>query len=159
MVSSCDEEGGRRARGASLVAERWILIDADRPQSTETAISVSRPGGKLRMSAADAQAALGWTLEPEGLCRGEVCMPVRDRAGLVSGDGIDLEALASLLGRPLARDDGERMAVLGVSATERAARLASLEAPDFSLPDLSGKQHSLHQHRGKKVLLIAYASW
>ncbi len=36
---------------------------------------------------------------------------------------------------------------------------ATLEAPDFELPDLSGKMHRLSQHRGKKVLLIAYASW
>ena len=32
-------------------------------------------------------------------------------------------------------------------------------APDFSLPDLSGRRHSLSGQRGKKALLIAYASW
>ncbi|MCH7868912.1 MAG: redoxin domain-containing protein [Myxococcales bacterium] len=37
--------------------------------------------------------------------------------------------------------------------------LAGLAAPDFSLPDLEGTLHSLSDHRGKKVLLIAYASW
>ena len=47
----------------------------------------------------------------------------------------------------------------GVSAAERGARLNALEAPDFRLPDLSGAQHSLSEHRGKKVLLVAYASW
>ena len=26
-------------------------------------------------------------------------------------------------------------------------------------PDLEGKLHSLSDHRGKKVLLVAYASW
>jgi len=42
---------------------------------------------------------------------------------------------------------------------DRAAALDSGEAPDFTLPDLDGKLHSLSDHRGKKVLLIAYASW
>jgi peroxiredoxin len=37
--------------------------------------------------------------------------------------------------------------------------LASLDAPDFTLPDLDGHLHSLAGHRGKKVLLVAYASW
>ena len=31
--------------------------------------------------------------------------------------------------------------------------------PDFELPDLSGTLHRLSDHRGRKVLLIAYASW
>lgn len=38
-------------------------------------------------------------------------------------------------------------------------RLASLEAPDFTLPDLDGRPHSLSDYRGQKILLAAYASW
>jgi len=66
---------------------------------------------------------------------------------------------AEASGRPVAIDRAERAAYLGVSAAERAKMLASLEAPDFTLPDLDGRLHSLSQHRGKKVLLVAYASW
>ena len=32
-------------------------------------------------------------------------------------------------------------------------------APDFTLPDLEGRLHSLSEHRGKKVLLVTWASW
>jgi hypothetical protein len=71
----------------------------------------------------------------------------------------DLEEVATHLDRPLAVDLDERVAFLGVSARVRAARLASLEAPDFTLPDLDGRLHSLAEHRGKKVFLVAYASW
>jgi hypothetical protein len=84
---------------------------------------------------------------------------VRDRAGLETPDGIDLAAIAALLERPLALDAGERIAFLGASAAERGARLSSLEAPDFTLPDLAGVPHSLSDFRGRKVLLVAYASW
>ena len=75
----------------------------------------------------------------------------------VEGNALAKRAEAS--GRPVAVDRDERAAYLGVGAAERAKALASLEAPDFTLPDLDGRQHSLSEHRGKKVLLVAYASW
>ncbi len=31
--------------------------------------------------------------------------------------------------------------------------------PDFTLPDLSGKQWALSALRGRKVLIYAWASW
>ena len=39
------------------------------------------------------------------------------------------------------------------------ALLDTLEAPDFTLPGIDGTLQTLSDHRGKKVLLIAYASW
>lgn len=74
-------------------------------------------------------------------------------------EGIELARRAEASGRPVAVDLDERAAYLGVTARERAAVLASLEAPDFTLPDLGGRLHSLAEHRGKKVLLVAYGSW
>lgn len=74
-------------------------------------------------------------------------------------EGIELARGAQAAGRPVAVDLDERAAYLGVTARERAAALASLEAPDFTLPDLGGRLHSLAEHRGKKVLLVAYGSW
>jgi hypothetical protein len=74
-------------------------------------------------------------------------------------EGLHLVQRAEAAGRPVAVDLEERAAYLGVSARERAARLASLEAPDFTLPDLEGRLSSLSDHRGKKVFLVAYASW
>jgi len=74
-------------------------------------------------------------------------------------EGVDLAKRAEVGGRPVAVDVEERAAYLGVSASERARPLAALEAPDFTLPDLEGRLHSLSDHRGKKVFLVAYASW
>jgi len=131
------------------------LIDESRPT---TAAAVVRDGA-FRIPAETLQRAFGWELKPEGLCRDHVCVPVRDRGALVHDDGIDLAGVARLLGRPLAVDADEGVAVLGASATDRAQRLALLEAPDFTLPDLSGRLHSLRDQRGKKTLLVAWASW
>ena len=45
------------------------------------------------------------------------------------------------------------------SAADRSRDLESLEAPDFTLPDIEGKLHSLSDYRGKKVFLATWASW
>ena len=78
---------------------------------------------------------------------------------LDEAEGIARATKAGASGRPVALDREERAAYLGVSAADRARALSSLEAPDFTLPDLDGRPHSLSDHRGKKVLLVAYASW
>ncbi len=80
-------------------------------------------------------------------------------AGASGASEVDLAHLATRLGRPLALDASERAAYLGVSAAARARALASGEAPDFALPDLAGHVHRLGEHRGRKVFLVAYASW
>ena len=137
------------------MSEAFTLIDGSDAQGVEASVE----GGHVTLSPKAMEAALGWQLKPEGLCRGPVCIPVRDRSALERDGGIDLEALADALGRPLALDTDERAAALGTPAADRAQSMASLEAPDFTLPDLEGKPHSLSEQRGKKVLLIAYASW
>jgi hypothetical protein len=78
---------------------------------------------------------------------------------LGEADGVARATRAEASGRPVAIDRDERAAFLGVSAAERTRTLSSLEAPDFTLPDLDGRLHSLSEQRGKKVLLVAYASW
>ena len=123
------------------------------------ALDATVAGERVWIAPAALARATGWALKPEGLCREAVCVPVRDRAALVGADGVELAAFAAALGLPLALDLEERAAALGTPAAERGAALASLEAPDFSLPDLAGRMHTLSEHRGKKALLIAYASW
>ena len=121
---------------------------ADVPASTD--------GDRVRIAPEDLRDALGWELKPQGLCKDDRCIPLPSSA---AGDGLDLATLADLLGRPLALDLAERAACLGVAAAERARDLTSLDAPDFTLPDLDGRAHSLAGFRGKKILLVAFASW
>ena len=52
-----------------------------------------------------------------------------------------------------------------ITGLESARHLGALrawvrgEAPEFTLPDLEGRLHSLSDHRGVKVFLVAYGSW
>lgn len=119
----------------------------------------SSAGGRLVVEAGSLETAIGFVRKPEGLCRGDVCVPVRAGGGIVVDGGVDVTALAAVLGRAIAVDEEAGAAFLGAASAERADRLRSLEAPDFTLPDLDGRPHSLSEHRGKKVLLAAYASW
>jgi hypothetical protein len=74
-------------------------------------------------------------------------------------EGMERARRAEGSGRPVALDAAEGAAYVGISAEARGRQLASLEAPDFTLPDLDGRAHSLSTHRGKKVFLVAYGSW
>jgi AhpC/TSA family len=115
--------------------------------------------GGLWLSFADFEKATGWELKPQGLCLGEICVPIPpgkqwidERAGR-----IDLAAFAGYLGQPAVADAANGVWAFG-PATSPAAP-PGVEAPDFTLPDLDGNMHSLTDYRGKKVLLYCWASW
>jgi hypothetical protein len=61
--------------------------------------------------------------------------------------------------RPVLSNSSGDVFVLGAGAHERAQVLKSLQAPDFTLPDLDGTPHSLSDFRGKKVFLASWSSW
>jgi hypothetical protein len=133
----------------------FTLIDDGHPLT----VTVTSSDGTIRLSPERLQAALGYELKPESLCRGNTCFPVTDRASLLSDAGVDLARCADIVDRPLAIDVAERVAYIGVSAADRSTALVSGCAPDFTLPDLDGRLHSLSDYRGRKVLLVAHASW
>ena len=105
--------------------------------------------------------ASGWSLKPEGLCQGDVCVPVprQDATQYVNGAEVNIAAFWRLLDRPVLHDRAGSSWVLGATAGERATTLASLSAPDFALPDLDGHLHKLSDYRGKRVFLTTWSSW
>jgi hypothetical protein len=118
-------------------------------------------GGALWVPLDAVEQATGWQLKPEGLCRDEICVPAPParKAEFVRPDAVNLAAFWQHMGRPALHDATGETWVLGDAAGERAAALDTLEAPDFTLPDLNGKLHSLSDHRGRKVVLTTWASW
>jgi hypothetical protein len=118
-------------------------------------------GDALWLPAATAASATGWELKAEGLCKGPVCVPLppgRERE-LADGGRVDVAALWRHLGKPAVHSADGGVWVLGESADTRSAALRSLEAPDFALPDPAGGSHRLSDYRGRKVLLVTWASW
>ena len=144
------------------------IIYEERPHAIENAITTD---GKLYLELDEMARATGWELKPEGVCLGEMCVPIpaERRADFFLDHGargdrggaryFNFAALADLLGKPWAGDLKNRAWFFGTEAAARARALETLKAPDFTLPDLEGKPHSLHDHLGKKVFLVSWASW
>jgi len=126
-----------------------------------TEIQATDAGDQLWLSSESAEIATGWSLKPEGLCKGSVCVaiPAGRESEFIAGDKVDLAAFWRHMGRPVLHDEDGETWVLGESAVDRFVQLQSLEAPDFTLPDLHGEMHSLSDYRGKKVYLCTWASW
>ena len=109
----------------------------------------------------DAERTLGWTLKPEGLCCGDICVPLPEqRAHEYTREGaVNMAAFWRRMSKPVLHSRDGEIWLLGESAAARAAVLETLEAPDFTLPDVAGQAHALSDYRGKKVLLATWASW
>src|SRR5205823_15054333 len=107
-------------------------------------------------------AGTGLELTAAGFCRGSICIPIppERRTEFVRGDGdLNLAALARLRGQAVVHDDERRVWAFGAPSEARAANRSSLEAPEFTLPDLDGRLHSLSDRKSRKAVLIACASW
>lgn len=133
----------------------WVLLH----DSKSINAHLENLGDSLLLAPADLQALLGWQVKDNTLCREDRCLPLSLHPQLLQGDKVDLVALADLQQLPLTIDEQHAVLSIGESVEEQGDVLQSAIAPDFSLPDASGKLHKLSDYRGKKILLITWASW
>ncbi|HLM16633.1 MAG TPA: TlpA disulfide reductase family protein [Acidimicrobiia bacterium] len=103
--------------------------------------------------------ALGWTLKPEGLCRNDTCVPVHHPEALFVGQQLDVVKVAEALGRLSVVDADAAIVAVAIDQEQRRAVLDGLTAPDITLRDLNGEEHSLSEWGGRKRLLHAFSSW
>lgn len=98
----------------------------------------------------------GWDPKPQGLCRGEVCVPA---PGALRDDGtLDVEVASQRLGMPVVHDEAHDVWAVGpATATGRA--LSTVAAADPTLITRDGRPFKLSSLRGRKVLLVAWASY
>ena len=98
-------------------------------------------------------ARTGGRFEPEGACRGGLCVPLPQPPG----EWLDVVPVAERLGMPLLHDEDTGLWCLGPESLGRV--LQTVEAPDLRLPDWRGEPFALSSLRGRRVLLLAWASW
>lgn len=99
--------------------------------------------------------ATGWAIKPEGACKDDRCVPLDE--GVKRDDLIDLQAFAAQMQAALIHDEEAGLWCLGPEAGGRA--LSSAQTPDLVLPDVTGGLFQLRSLLGRKVLLVAWASW
>jgi hypothetical protein len=122
-------------------------------------VEATMVGERFLMSPVAFESLTGWTLKPEGLCRGDVCAPIFRTNDVLANGEVDLVGAAPLIGLTAVADAARGIAATSASASERAASMTSLQAPDFTLDDLDGRPVSLHDFERRKVLLLAWSSW
>ncbi len=116
-----------------------MLLDSDQPTVDEFA------------------QATGWRIEPQGACRGDVCIPLPNDV-TDADDRVNVDHIAELLGMGVVRDDDSGLTAVGpASNTGRA--LPTTEAPELVLPDFDGNSFDLRSLRGTKVVLVAWAPY
>jgi hypothetical protein len=135
-------------------------------QERESTAERAEPQGEeLWLTLPELTAVSGWQLKPEGVCKDEACVPVPDarRSALIregsTGALFNLTEFARWIEQPFAYDEKNAVWYFGPAAWDWKDRLASRLAPDFSLPDLEGHVHTISELRGKKLLLLFWASW
>jgi len=117
-------------------------------------------GSTNLIGVADFERFTGWDLRDEGLCSGDACVPVRDRAGAVPSPGVlDLDQVIPLLDRLHVIDHAARVVSVGSTQQARRDALISRRAPTFSLPALDGSMHSLEELRGRLTVLVTFSTW
>ncbi len=106
-----------------------------------------------------------FVLKPQGICLDELCIPVlqdRDSELFVNRQNqgwINVTGLADKLQQAHVTDYTDGIWSFGSMPLQRQSFFNAAEAPDFELADRDGNLISLSDFRGKKVLLLTWASW
>jgi hypothetical protein len=151
---------------AAPAGSRVVIYDGMTTEVAPPAAKIpAAEAGDLWVTLKDLTRATKFVLKPQGVCRDQLCFPIPKarRAAFLNKQGkvtwFNLSEFARLVRQPAAYDAESAVWYFGPRADEQNGFIESLVAPNFTLPDMNGKQHSLSDFRGKKVLLLTWASW
>jgi len=133
-----------------------VLFD-DRATALSAVRRDAHDASSLWISKRDLPRVNGFDVKPQGACRADVCVPIPK--SMLHGDWFDLTAFAKKAGEAVVADVDARVWSFGEIQALRGSFLTSREAPDVAVPDRRGHPVKLSDFRGKKVLLVTWASW
>ena len=147
---------------AKAETKPMTIIFDEKPTAVNVMLSESKD---VWLTMKDLKTATRYVVKPQGICRDELCFPIpkNRKAQFVNKQGktewFNLSEFARLVKQPAAYDEKQAVYYFGARPDAQNAHLNTLDAPNFTLPDMNGKPHSLADFHGKKVLLITWASW
>jgi hypothetical protein len=146
---------------AAATVRRIVVYDG-----IATEVTVAAEESKdLWVTMKDLARATRFVVKPQGVCRDELCFPIpkAKKSDFITKKGsvswFNLSEFARLVKQPVATDQQNGVWYFGARPDAENAYLESLEAPNFTLPDMNGRMRSLSDFKGKKVLLVTWASW
>ena len=119
----------------------------------------------LWVTSSDLPAASGFELKPEGACLDDICVPIRQTEDSdifitrQSTGWVNVTELARRVQQPMVADHETQTFSLGAIPVQRQSFVRDAMAPDFELTDWRGKTHKLSDFKGKKIMLLSWASW
>jgi len=143
------------AQAATIIARGEVF---------ETGMTLADPTD-LWVTPADFDRITGFTLKPEGACLDELCIPIiqnKDNDLHVTREGqayLNVTAFADKIQQAYAVDRELGVWSFGLAPATRKPFLESAMAPDFALKDRAGNTIRLSDFRGKKMLIVSWASW
>ena len=149
---------------ATETSKAVVIYDDKATDVSAGKLPTTKPND-LWITLADLKAATGFVNKPQGVCREELCFPLpkKQRAAYLQPQGkttwFNLTEFARLLKQPVARDAELGTWYFGQRSEVQNSFTQNFKAPNFTLPDKNGKLHSLSDFRGKKVLIVTWASW
>ena len=127
-----------------LYADRTIALDKVRVE-----------GSELWVRRADLPRINEFELKPQGACRADLCIPISRE--LKNGDWFNLTGFARRIRQSYVADSG--VWSFAEIPVVRGDFYQSRVAPDFGVPGRQGRTVHLSDFRGKKVLVVTWASW
>lgn len=136
------------SRGATgttvLYGDRSVALDKIQPDPKD-----------LWVRKSDLPKINDFEVKPQGACRADLCIPIAKN--LVKGDFFNLTGFARKIGEVAVSESS--VWSFGEIPVLRGSFTESRVAPDFAVPDRKGKIVHLNDFRGKKVLVVTWASW
>jgi hypothetical protein len=162
LAAACTRGESERQQTPAPQAGRTTVLYQDRVVELERTLP---DPNDLWVLPQDLPRVNDFVLKPEGACLAELCVPVRqDRDSEIfvtrAAQGwFNVTELARRLQQPFVVDGEHAVWSFGNIPVTRNAFLQSAIAPDFALPNREGKLVRLSDFKGKKVLIVTWASW
>ena len=143
--------GARFAFAAPATTSATVLF-GDNAVSLDKVRSVDQ---NLWVQSKDLPRINEFEVKPQGACRADVCIPLSK--SLKDGNWFNLTGFAHKIGETVVAD--QDVYSFGEIPVLRGGFYNSRIAPDFAVPDRKGKVVHLSDFRGKKALVLTWASW
>jgi peroxiredoxin len=154
------------ASGAVSAAAADLTPTAVTVLARENVLVVDRAmmsGDELLVPTDSVIAITGFQLKPQGLCAGEVCIAMPSDESWIVEQGekkyFNVSRFARRVNQVYAVDPEAKVWSFTAVPRPETSPLLAGQAPDFALEDRDGKLVRLSDFRGKKVLILTWASW